>query len=49
VFTRPATGVTTDTFGIEDLLRRHHDLVDGGPACARCVSIAPRLDGLYFG
>ncbi len=48
VFTRPRSGVTADTFSIEDLLRYRHDLVDGRPARVRRIGVAARLDSLYF-
>ncbi len=48
VFTRPSSGVSMDTFGVEDLLRGRHDFVDGGSRCLRRISVAPRLDRLYL-
>nr|WP_076052807.1 hypothetical protein [Mycobacterium colombiense] len=45
---RPASCVTTNTFGIEDLLRRRHHLVGRVPTGVRGVGIAARLDSLYF-
>ena len=48
VLTRPSSGVSMDTFGVEDLLRGRHDFVDGGARCLRRISIAPRLDRLYL-
>ena len=48
VLTRPRSGVTADTFSIEDLLRGRHDLVDRVPARVRRLGVAARLDSLYF-
>ena len=48
VLTRPISGVSMDTFGVEDLLCGRHDFVDGRRGCLRRISIAPRLDRLDF-
>ncbi|WP_163745589.1 hypothetical protein [Mycobacterium lacus] len=48
MLTCPGSGVTTDIFGFEDLLRGHHDLVHGVAGCVRRISVAPRLDRLYL-
>ncbi|MCV7124355.1 hypothetical protein [Mycobacterium lacus] len=45
---RPRTSIATDIFSFEDLLGTCHDLVDGVPGCVCRISVAPRLDRLYF-
>ncbi len=48
VLARPSSGVSMDTFGVEDFLRGRHDFVDGRDGCLRRIGIAPRLDRLNF-
>ncbi len=48
VLTRPRPGVTANTFGIKDFLRRRRHLVYGRQACIRRIGVAARLNGLYF-
>ncbi|WP_231986726.1 hypothetical protein [Mycobacterium sp. 852002-40037_SCH5390672] len=45
---RPAPGVTTNAFSIENLLRRSHHLVGRVPTGIRGVGVAARLNSLYL-
>ncbi|MGV0047074.1 hypothetical protein ACRU13_26005 [Mycobacterium colombiense] len=45
---RPAPGVTTNAFSIENLLRRRHYLVERVAAGICSIGVAARLDSLYF-
>ncbi|WP_250160739.1 hypothetical protein [Mycobacterium senriense] len=45
---RPAPGVATDAFSIENLLRRRHHLVGRVPTGIRGVGVAARLNSLDF-
>jgi hypothetical protein len=48
VFTSPCSSVATDTFGIEDLLRRCHEFVDCVQAGVCRLTVAAQLHGLYL-
>ncbi|OSC26135.1 hypothetical protein B8W69_17055 [Mycobacterium vulneris] len=45
---RPAPGVTTNAFSIENLLRSCHHLVGRVPTGIRGVGVAASLNSLYF-